>query len=81
MLQEGQAKQPAGDPGGLKHPFPMALSLSLPAEGDLGCMWMETAREERTEGETGDKTRRSGGEEVCSGRLEQISEQEFWGKK
>lgn len=57
MLQEGQAKQPAGDPGGLKHPFPMPLNLSLPAEGDLGCMWMGTAQEERSEGETGNKTR------------------------
>lgn len=69
MLQEGQAKQPAGDPGGLKHPFPMALSLSLPMEGDLGCMWMETAQEERIEGQNLEKWGR-GGKEVCSGRLE-----------
>lgn len=45
----------------------MALNLSLPAEGDLGYVWMETAQEERNEGETGDKTRRSGedGERRC----------------
>lgn len=53
---------------------------SLPAEGDLGCMWIGTAQEERSEGETGNKTRRNG-ERRCVLEDEQVGEQEFWGKK
>lgn len=80
MLQEGQAKQPAGDAGGLKHPFPMPLSqqrLTLdPVDGN------NTGGEEwrRKWGQNQEKWGRQG-EEVCPGRLEQVHEQQFWGKK
>lgn len=66
------AGKAAGDPGGLKHPFPMPLNLSV--------QWRVTL--DRVDGNStgGEEWRRNWGqnqkwgrrgEEVCPGRLEQ----------
>lgn len=72
-VARGAGKAASWRSRGAQTSIPNGTELSLPVEGDLGCMWIGTIQEERTEGETGDKTWRSGEEGARRCVLEDLS--------